>query len=85
MKAAVTDELIEALSELRLLFPDWRMGQLVANLVMAAGATEGGAIWDLEDDRLLAAARHLILRNRGREANSAEPDTTPDGLGNSVS
>jgi len=26
MKASVDDELIEALSELRLLFPDWRMG-----------------------------------------------------------
>ena len=78
MKAAVADELIEALSELRLLFPDWRMGQLVANLVMAAGATDGAAIWDVEDDRLLAAARRLIDRNRGREMNSAEPDTAPD-------
>ena len=32
-----TDELVDALSELRVLFPDWRMGQLIANLVTPAG------------------------------------------------
>jgi hypothetical protein len=64
MNVSVADELIEALSELRLLFPDWRMGQLVANLVLAAGGSDGGAIWEVEDERLLAAARRLIGRNR---------------------
>jgi len=78
MNVSVADELIEALSELRLLFPDWRVGQLVANLVMAAGGTDAGAIWDMEDEPLLAAARRLIDRNRGREASSAEPDAAPD-------
>ncbi len=63
-----TDELLEAISELRLLFPDWRMGQLVANLVTAAGGMDAGAIWDMEDEKLLAAARRLIERNRGRTA-----------------
>jgi hypothetical protein len=42
------------------------MGQLVANLVTAAGGTDAGAIWDVEDEQLLAAARRLIERNRGR-------------------
>lgn len=28
--------------------------------------TDGGAIWDVEDEQLLAAARRLIERNRGR-------------------
>ncbi len=32
-------ELIKTLAEPRVLFPDWRMGQLVANLALAAGAT----------------------------------------------
>jgi len=68
MKVSVTDELLEAISELRLLFPDWRMGQLVANLTTAAGATDASAIWDVEDDQLLVAARRLIERNRGRGA-----------------
>lgn len=61
-----TDQLLEAISELRILFPDWRMGQLVANLVTAAGGMDAGAIWDVEDEKLLAAARRLIERNRGR-------------------
>ncbi|HMC64265.1 MAG TPA: hypothetical protein VKI65_04940 [Gemmataceae bacterium] len=74
MKVSVAEELIEAMSELRMLFPDWRMGQLVANLVTAAGGTDAGAIWDMEDEKLLAAARRLIERNRGRNAVDAEPD-----------
>lgn len=68
MNISATEELIGAVSELRTLFPDWRMGQLIANLVMAAGGADAGAIWDVEDEQLLAAARRLIERNRGREA-----------------
>jgi len=63
-----TDELVDALSELRVLFPDWRMGQLIANLVTAAGGVDAGAIWEMEDEKLLAAARRLIERNRDRTA-----------------
>lgn len=66
MNVSASEELIDALSELRRLFPDWRMGQLVANLVTAAGGTDASAIWDVEDEQLLAAARRLIERNRGR-------------------
>lgn len=73
MSVSLTDELSEAISELRRLFPDWRMGQLIANLVMAAGGTDGGAIWDVEDEQLLAAARRLIERNQGRHASRPEP------------
>jgi hypothetical protein len=73
MKVSDDEELIEAISELRVLFPDWRMGQLIANLVTAAGGTDAGAIWDMEDEHLLAAARRLIERNRGRRAVSADP------------
>ena len=66
MNISTAEELIVALSELRALFPDWRMGQLVANLATAAGRTDAGVIWDVEDEQLLAAARRLIERNRGR-------------------
>ncbi len=66
MNAATSQELLEAISELRALFPDWRLGQLVANLAMAAGGTDSNATWDAEDAQLLAAARRLIERNRGR-------------------
>ncbi len=82
MNVSVADELLEAMSELRVLFPDWRMGQLVANLVTAAGGTDAGAIWDVEDDQLLVAARRLIARNRGRSAIGAEPNAAPDRGGN---
>lgn len=66
MKTATRDELLDAISELRSRFPAWRMGQLVANLVMAAGLEGPEAIWDVEDDRLLGAARRLIERNTDR-------------------
>jgi hypothetical protein len=70
MNISATEELIGAFSQLHALFPDWRMGQLVANLVTAAGGTDAEAIWDVEDEQLLAAARRLIERNQGRQANS---------------
>lgn len=81
MSVSVAEELIEAMSELRTLFPDWRMGQLVANLVSAAGGTDAGAIWDTEDEQLLAAARRLIERNRGRQTIRIEPGATPGRSG----
>jgi hypothetical protein len=73
------NELLTALQELRTLFPDWRMGQLVANLTQAAGRDRDGAIWDVEDDELLAAARRLIERNRGRQAARAQPVVAGEG------
>jgi hypothetical protein len=55
------------------------MGQLVANLTQAAGRDREGAIWDVEDDELLAAARRLIERNRSRQVARAEPSAAADG------
>ena len=72
MSVTVPDELIEAMSELRVLFPDWRMGQLVANLVTAAGGTDVAAIWEIEDEQLLIAARRLIQRNRGGRTTTSD-------------
>jgi hypothetical protein len=72
MTVSATDELIGALSQLRVLFPDWRMGQMVVNLAMAAGGADAGSLWDVEDGQLLAAARRLIERNRGRKAGAAD-------------
>lgn len=66
MSIATNDELVEAFAELRLLFPDWRMGQLVANLLIAVGRSNDEAIWEVTDDELLSAARRLLDRNRGR-------------------
>ena len=79
MKVSVAEELTEAISELRVLFPDWRMGQLVANLVTAAGGADANAIWDMEDDELLAAARRLIERNRARGTTDDESGAERSG------
>jgi hypothetical protein len=61
------DELHQALADLHGIFPDWRFGQLVANLATASGATDPGSIWDVEDEQLLDAARRMIERNGARD------------------
>jgi hypothetical protein len=55
-------ELLEALGELGRAHPDWRLGQTLSNLAMAAGRLDAGGVWDLEDDEALAAARRLLGR-----------------------
>jgi len=80
MNVSKADELLEAMSELRVLFPDWRIGQLVSNLVTATGATDAGAVWDVEDDQLLAAARRLIERNRVRGGKMIEHSLGQPGI-----
>jgi hypothetical protein len=54
------DALLAALAELGRLRPAWRLGQLLANVAMTAGCVDAGAVWDLEDEEALAAARELI-------------------------
>jgi hypothetical protein len=55
-------ELLAALAELGRMHPNWRLGQTLANLAMAAGRLDAGGVWDLEDDEALAAARELLRR-----------------------
>jgi hypothetical protein len=66
MRTTANDELTEAVAELRRTFPEMRLGQLVLNLAAAAGVSEPAALWDVDDDALLTAARRLLERNRGR-------------------
>jgi hypothetical protein len=73
MTTSASDELMAAVAELRSLFPDWRIGQLMASLTQAAGRDREGAIWEVEDEELLMAARRLIVRNRPHRATCAEP------------
>jgi hypothetical protein len=53
-------ELLAALAELGRVHPNWRLGQTLSNLAMAAGRLDAGGVWDLEDDEALAAARQLL-------------------------
>lgn len=49
-------DLLAVIGELGRRYPDWRLGQLIANI---AGWTDR-EIWDVEDEQLLEAARsHL--------------------------
>jgi len=58
------EDLLKALAEVGKLHPEWRLGQMLANLAMAAGRTDAGAVWDLEDGEALAAAQRLLERHR---------------------
>ena len=64
-------ELLSVIAELSKLHPEWRLGQMVANLAMAAGRTEAGAVWDLEDGEALAAGLRLLDRHRTHVASPA--------------
>jgi hypothetical protein len=56
-------ELLDALSELRRRYPDWRLGQLISNV---AGWTDQN-VWDIEDDELLAAIEAHLKQATQRE------------------
>jgi hypothetical protein len=62
-------ELLDTLAELGRAHPNWRLGQTLSNLAMTAGRLEAGAVWDLEEDEALEAARQL-LKNRHSEASA---------------
>jgi len=53
-------KLLAALAELGHAHPNWRLGQMMANLAMAAGRLDAGGNWDMEDDEALVAARRLL-------------------------
>jgi hypothetical protein len=67
MSVSERAELFEALVELAKRYPEWRVGQLVANV---AGWVDVD-VWDVEDAELLAAARSH-LEALARSAVSAE-------------
>lgn len=68
MSKVATDELVDAIIEIRGLFPEMRMGQLVASLTLAAGQTDPSAVWEIDDHQMLSAARRLARSNRGRDS-----------------
>ena len=61
--------LLRALEEMSEAFPDWRLGQTIANLAVVARGATTEAIWDVEDDELLTAI-HRQLQRRGATASS---------------
>ena len=68
MNVAVHDEMMESLAELRRVLPSMRMGQLIANMATVARGAVPGAVWDMEDDELLAAIRWQLQQLSSRSA-----------------
>jgi len=56
MNERESKDLLDALVELRQRYPNWRLGQLVANV---AGWADQNA-WDIEDEQFLVAAREHL-------------------------
>ena len=67
MKDTIRRELLGQLQRLSELAPDMRLGQLVANLANMAEGTWEESLWNLEDEKLLAAASQFAadLQRRG--------------------
>jgi hypothetical protein len=64
-------ELLALLAELSDADADLRLGQLIANVATLAHGATAAAIWDSEDDELVAAARRLLAHYRARQADVA--------------
>jgi hypothetical protein len=60
-------DLLAAITELSRRYPDWRFGQLVANV---AGWVDC-EIWDVEDQQLLSATQAHLQQLRAREEAAA--------------
>jgi hypothetical protein len=73
VNVAVHDELIESLAELRRALPSMRLGQLIANMATVARGAVPGAIWEMEDEELMAAIRWQLQQlSAPAGANGAE-------------
>ncbi|MCI0461495.1 MAG: hypothetical protein L0Z62_31475 [Gemmataceae bacterium] len=62
----VRQEVLRLLAELSELAPEVRLGQLLVNLSYLALGLSKEAIWDMEDEELLEAARTHLEQWRSR-------------------
>jgi hypothetical protein len=60
-------ELLALLAELSEAAPELRLGQLIANVATLAHGAKPEAVWDAEDEELLAAARRLLGHYQARK------------------
>jgi len=68
MTSETRRELLRVLDELSTQCPDVRFGQLIANLATLAKGPTVEAIWDVEDEELLQAARQQLAIFRARHS-----------------
>ena len=67
----VRQEVLHVLAELSEVCPEVRLGQLMANLSYLARGLSNEAIWDMEDEELLTAARKHLEQWRARRRTNA--------------
>jgi len=80
-------ELLKTLEELSEIVPEVRLGQLLANLSYLARGPSQEAIWDVEDEEILAAARQHLESWRSRRPiplNAAAADSNASATPNRV-
>ncbi len=66
MTDSLRHDVLQALEELSAEFPEWRLGQMIANLAVVARGATAEAIWDVEDDELLATIQSQLEKRRSR-------------------
>ena len=66
MTTQVRKDILHVLAELSQCWPEVRFGQLIANLSYMAKGPTNGAIWDVEDDEFLEAARRHLEERRNQ-------------------
>lgn len=78
MNVAVHDKLMESLAELRRALPSMRLGQLIANMATVSRGAVPGAIWEMEDNELLAAIRWQLQQLSSSTGTNAPEQMTSD-------
>lgn len=59
-------ELLRLIEEMSEGYPEFRLGQMIANLAFWARGDQEGAVWNVEDQELIAAAREQIRNAKQR-------------------
>ena len=62
-----TQQILEAIEELHKQHPNWRFGQLVANISIFAKGPVNTAVWDVEDEEFLKAAQDHLAHVQEKE------------------
>jgi hypothetical protein len=71
MTDPVRQDVLKALGELSAAIPEWRLGQMIANLAVVARGATNEAVWDVEDEELLVAIRRHLDKHRDRVSTPA--------------
>jgi hypothetical protein len=80
MNAEQQARLSKVIAAFSSLYPDWRIGQIVANVAWWAKGPTAEAVWDVEDEEFLSAAEAHLAR-REAETMSAASNAAVSHLG----